>query len=284
MAGVLWMLAAVLSIVAVNGVVRGLGPGVPSAQAAFVRFAIGVLLLLPAVPQLMQLRVAAPVWALFGLRGLAHSVAVVCWFFAMAHLPIAEVTAINYLNPVLVTLGGAILFREGLSWQRAAAVVVALIGTLIILRPGMRAIEPGHIAQLCAAFMFATSYLTAKKLSSLAPATTVVMLMTIIVTIVLAPLAWSVWVPLNGRQWLFLAMAALFGTLSHYCMTRAFKSAPLTVTQPVTFSQLVFAALIGWLVFGEPVDPYVMIGGASIILALAYLTWRDARRKRQARI
>ena len=70
---------------------------------------------------------------------------------------------------------------------------------------------------------------------------------------------------------------AVIATAGHYFMTRAFQAAPLTVTQPVTFLQLVWATLLGSLVFGEAVDPYVLIGGGMIIGAISYITWREAR-------
>ncbi|WP_128255133.1 DMT family transporter [Falsirhodobacter deserti] len=276
------MLASGFSFVAVNGVVRALGTEIPAAQGAFLRFAFGVLFLLPVMPQLLRARLPASAWRLFSLRGLFHTAAVVCWFFAMARIPVAEVTAINYLNPVLVTVGGALLFREGMSWPRVFAIAAALVGTLIVLRPGVRVIEPGHVSQLCAAFFFAGSYLTAKRLSQIAPAGVVVAMMSVMVTIFLLPLALWVWVPVTVPQLVLLALAAIFATMAHYFMTRAFDCAPVTVTQPVVFLQLIWATLLGWLAFGEAVDPFVLLGGAIIIGAIAYLTWRDALRRRRA--
>ena len=73
---------------------------------------------------------------------------------------------------------------------------------------------------------------------------------------------------------------AVFATSGHYCMSRAFAVAPLTVTQPVTFLQLVWATLLGALVFGEGVDGFVLLGGGVIIGAISYITWREARLKR----
>lgn len=79
---------------------------------------------------------------------------------------------------------------------------------------------------------------------------------------------------------MLLAFAAAFATGAHYCMTRAFDCAPLTVTQPITFLQLVWGVLLGWIVFGEQVDPFVVLGGGLIIAAIAWLMWRDARQAR----
>jgi drug/metabolite transporter (DMT)-like permease len=93
-----------------------------------------------------------------------------------------------------------------------------------------------------------------------------------------------VWEPvsLHNLGWLFLT--AVFATAGHYTMTLAFSMAPLTVTQPVTFLQLVWATLLGALVFGEPADIFVILGGALIIAAVSYITWREAMLRRRGRV
>ncbi len=279
--GVLWMLASGLSFVGVTGIVRHLGTDLPAAQSAFLRFGFGVLLLLPALRPMLREGFTRAALQLYGLRGVVHTAAVVCWFYAMARLPVAEVTAIGYLNPVLVTLGAVVFFGERLALRRILAVVVAIIGALIVLRPGVREVTGGHLAQVAAAVFFAGSYLCAKRLSEMASAGTIVAMMSLCVTLGLLPFAVYVWVPVGLVQLGWLALVAAFATLGHYCMTRAFGAAPLAVTQPVIFLQLVWATLLGTLVFNERVDPFVLLGGALIIAAISYLTWREAQLKRR---
>ena len=275
------MLATGLCFVGVTGIVRYLGTDLPAAQSAFVRFGWGVLFLLPSLWGLVRQGLPAGTLRLFGWRGVVHTVAVILWFHAMARIPVAEVTAIGYLNPVLVTLGAALFFGEVLAMRRILAVGVALIGALIVIRPGLREVTDGHLAQLGAACFFAASYLFAKRLSQLAPAGTVVAMMSATVTLGLLPLAVWVWVPMSLSQLLWLGLVAGFATAGHYCMTRAFGAAPLAVTQPVTFLQLVWATALGALVFGEGVDLFVLLGGAVIIGAISYITWREAMIKRR---
>lgn len=119
--GVLWMLAAGLSFVGVNGIVRYLGTELPSAQSAFLRFGFGALVLLPAIIAVLRRGFAPGLLRLYSIRGAVHSVAVILWFYAMARIRLAEVTAIGYLNPVLVTLGAALFFREELKRVRLLA-------------------------------------------------------------------------------------------------------------------------------------------------------------------
>lgn len=280
--GVLWMLASGLSFVGVTGIVRYLGTDLPAAQSAFLRFAFGVLFMIPSLIPLIGRGFAPGAMRLFTFRGAVHTAAVVAWFYAMARIPVAEVTAIGYLNPVLVTLGAALFFGEVLALRRIMAVVVAIIGALIVLRPGLREVTDGHMSQVAAAFFFAGSYLLAKRLSQMESAGTVVAMMSLMVTLGLLPLAIWVWVPVSLAQLGWLALVAAFATSGHYCMTRAFTAAPLTVTQPVTFLQLVWATMLGALVFGEGVDPFVLLGGAVIVAAVSYITWREAVLKRRA--
>ena len=273
--GVMWMVASGLSFVGVNGIVRYLGTDLPTAQSAFLRFAFGVVFLLPVLPQLRR-GLAPGALSLFAWRGVMHTIAVLFWFYAMARIPVAHATAIGYLNPVLLLLAGAVILGEAFSARRIWAVGVALAGALIVLRPGVQALNLGHLSQIGAAIFFCASYLFAKRLTGMASASVIVAMMSLTVTIGLAPLAWWVWVPVTLTQMGWLAVVAACATSGHYCMTRAFRAAPMTVTQPVTFLSLIWATLVGRLVFGEPIDGFVLLGGAMIIGAITFVTWRDA--------
>ena len=274
--GVLWMLASGLSFVGVNGIVRYLGTDLPAAQSAFLRFAFGVVFLLPILPGVIRAGFAPGALRLFAWRGVAHTAAVLFWFYAMARIPVAHATAIGYLNPVVLLVVGSLLLGERMTRRRIVAVGVALAGALVVLRPGLQPVGLGHLSQIGAALSFAISYLFAKRLSGIAPASAIVAVLSVTVMLGLAPIAALVWVPVSGAQMGWLAVVAALATLGHYLMTRAFGAAPFSVTQPVTFLQLVWAATLGAVVFGEPVDGFVLLGGAMIIGAISWVTWRDA--------
>lgn len=252
----------------------------PAAQGAFLRYVLGLIFLLPMIRPILSAHLTRRQIKLFAWRGVVHTLAVILWFFAMARIPIAEVTAMNYLSPVYVTIGAAVFLKEKLPPRRIAAVVVALIGAFIILRPGIKVIEPGHIAMLGTAVMFAAGYLIAKQLSGEVSPVVIVGMLSLTVTIGLAPFAYAVWVTPTLEQlgWLFLV--ACFATAGHYAMTLAFAAAPLTVTQPVTFLQLVWAVLLGYFVFSEPIDGWVVIGGLVIMASVSFITWREAVARR----
>lgn len=278
--GVLWMAFTGLMFVAVTAVVKHVGDGVPAAQGAFLRYVLGLVFLIPMIKPIFAARLTLRQIKLFAMRGVVHTFAVILWFFAMARIPIAEVTAMNYLSPIYITLGAALFLGERLPPRRLAAVIVALVGALIILRPGIKAVEIGHIAMLGTAVFFAAGYLIAKQLSGEVSPAVIVGMLSITVTVGLAPFAWSVWVTPTMAQvgWLFLV--ACFATAGHYAMTLAFAAAPLTVTQPMTFLQLVWAVILGAVVFGEAVDGWVIFGGAVIMASVSFITWREAVARR----
>jgi drug/metabolite transporter (DMT)-like permease len=134
---------------------------------------------------------------------------------------------------------------------------------------------------LAAAVVFGASYLLAKLLTDQTNAVIVVGMLSFWVTLGLAPMAAHVWVTPDLHTVLVLFVVACLATAGHYTMTLAFRSAPLTVTQPVTFLQLVWAVSVGTLFFGEAVDIWVVIGGLVILASVSFMTWREAMLKRQ---
>ncbi|WP_137700157.1 DMT family transporter [Marimonas lutisalis] len=281
--GVMWMIVTGVLFVGVTAVVKVLGTRIPAPEAAFLRYAMGLIFLIPMIRPMLRVRLSARQLKIFSVRGIAHTAGVSLWFFAMARIPIADVTAMNYLSPVYVTLGAALFLGEALHLRRILAVVAALVGALIILRPGFREIGPGHLAMLIAAVFFAVSYLTAKRMADETGAAVTVTMLSITVTIGLAPLAIANWVTPTLHELLLLLGVAFLATTGHYTMSLALEAAPVTVTQPVGFLQLVWAVLLGAFVFGEGVDIWVIIGGLVIVGAISFMTWREAMLKRRLR-
>lgn len=276
------MVVTGLQFVGVTALVKYLGTRIPAPESAFLRYVLGLVFLIPALGGIRRLRIDRQTLMLFGGRGLVHTFAVALWFFAMARIPIADVTAMNYLSPVYVTLGAALFLGERLALRRVLAVLAALLGALIILRPGFREVGTGHLAMLFAALFFGASYLLAKPLSDRCSPALVVAMLSLTVTIGLLPLAVLNWVAPTWWELLILLGVACLATCAHLTMTLAFRAAPLAVTQPVTFLQLVWAVALGVIFFAEPFDPWVILGGTVIVSAISFISWREAQLKRRA--
>ena len=163
--GVFWMVVTGICFLGVTALVKFMGTRIPAAEAAFLRYALGLVLLLPMLKEFSQNLPDRRLSILFAARGVVHTVGVVLWFFAMSRIPLADVTAMNYMSPIYVTLGAAIFLGEALALRRILAILVAILGAFLILRPGFRDISIGHIAMIFTALFFASSYLIAKHTS-----------------------------------------------------------------------------------------------------------------------
>ena len=277
--GILWMGLSGLLFVGVTGVVRYLGADMPPIQSSFIRYVFGLILLIPLIIKMEMKWPRGKKLVLFSARGIAHAMAVSLWFYAMARIPITDVIAIGYTAPIYVTIGAALFLGERLRLHRVLAIVAGFIGTLVILRPGLVEIQIGALAQIAAAPIFATSFLLAKVLTRDEKPIVIVVMLTVFCTAALAPGAIWQWQTPTMSQLFWLAVVALFATLGHFAQTKAYQSAPITATQPVWFLQLVWGALLGYFVFNEGIDPYVLAGAGIIITAVTYISHRESRRE-----
>ncbi|MDP5217909.1 DMT family transporter [Ruegeria sp. 2205SS24-7] len=279
--GILWMLAAGVCFVLMTALVKVIGNAMHPVQLAFLRYILGLVFVLPVIRPLITTRFTRRQWALFGIRGALQSVAVMLWFFAMTQIPLAEVTAMNYLTPIYVTLGAVFLLGERLALRRITAIGFAFIGALIILRPGFREVSAGHLAMLGTTLLLGGAYLLAKVTVDEVRPALVLAQMSIWVAVFLAPFAVVVWQPFSPSDLGFVFLVATMATAGHYCMTRALQAAPVAVTQPATFLQLVWSVALGALAFDEGIDPWVVAGGTLILASVSFISWREAALQRR---
>ena len=273
--GILWMVITTILFVGVTATVRYLEGEVPAPQAAFLRYAIGTVMLAPSLITLTKFKPDRSLFNKFVLRGFVHSIGVTLWFYAMSVMPVAEVTAIGFLTYIFVSIGASIFLKEKLHKHRLSAILISFIGALIILRPGFKVIESGQLGMLIATMVFTASYLIAKVVSKERTSSEIVAMLSIFTTIFLIPSAIYSWEPLSLEALLILSFTALIATLGHITMTKAIKAAPMVVTQPVLFLQLVWASMVGLFIFDEEFDLFVIIGGTVIMICVCYVSYRE---------
>ena len=275
------MVVGGILFVAVTVLVRLLGSDMPAVEAAFIRYLIGALMLLPIYYRMRWRDLKNARLGLFTIRGLVHGLAVMLWFYAMARIPLSEVTAIGFSTPVFTALGAILIFKEQVKTRRMLAILAGFIGTLIILRPGFQMIEMGSAAQIIAAFCFAGSFLLAKKMTQSESSGDILAMLTLFCTLALLPGAIYFWRAPSWFEIGGLALVAVFATAGHYAITRAIACAPLTVTQPLSFLQLVWAIIIGYWLFEEVPDIWVIAGALIIVVAVSYMAHREAQLARR---
>ena len=273
--GIFWMVITTILFVAVTASVRFLDGEVPAPQAAFMRYLIGTLLLTPALISLIRVKPNKSLMKKFLLRGVVHSIGVTLWFYAMSVMPVAEVTAIGFLTYIFVSIGACLFLNEKLHKHRLTAIVISFIGALIILRPGFKEIGNGQIGMLIATIVFTLSYLIAKIVSKERSSAEIVAMLSLFTTIFLIPTAIYSWEPLSIKAMIVLTFTAVIATLGHITMTKAIKSAPMVVTQPILFLQLVWASMVGLFIFDENFDPFVILGGTVIMICVCYVSYRE---------
>jgi len=275
------MLLTGMLFVGVTVAVRYLGTNMNPVQAAFIRYCFGIVLILPLLSRAGIMSLDRDRLGFHALRGLVHGGGVILWFLAMSRIPISEVTALGFTTPIFVTLGAAVFLSERLKPYRVAAVVLGFIGALLILRPGLRVIDIGALAQLGAAPLFACSYLMAKSATRREASSMIVVLLSVFCTLTLALPALLVWRTPTLDELLLLGLTALLATSGHYCMTRALEAAEVSAVQPFTFLQLVWATILGLILFDETPDVWIWIGGAVIVGSATWMAQQEVRSIRQ---
>lgn len=208
-------------------------------------------------------------------RSVFHVGASLTFFFALTIAPFAELTALYFISPVFVTIMAIVFFREIVGLRRWAAVITGFAGMLIILRPGLEVLEFGSLLAVVSAVFGAGSTVITKGLTRTEPVVTITAYsMTFMSIFLLIPAAfvWE-WPSLTVLPWLFVI--GISGGLANYLFASSLKAAEISVITPLSFLQLIWAALMGFFFFGEVPEIFVWIGGLMIFTATAFLAIRE---------
>ena len=195
--------------------------------------------------------------------------------YALKFLPIADVHSVFAAAPLIVTALSAPLLGEPVGPRRWAAVLVGFMGVLVILRPGTGAIEPAALVALGAAFMFALYIIMTRKISTVDSSETSLFYLGwtgFAIMAVIGPFYWE-WPDLDG--WIFLLALSIAAIVGHTLFTMALQAAPAAVLQPFQYSVLVWAALIGFFVFGDFPDHWTIAGAAVVVASGLYTIYRE---------
>lgn len=281
-AGILLILAAILGFTLMDATAKYLTQSYHPVQVVWARF-IGNLLIFfvifrAAAFPLMRTRRPGLQFA----RALMQLGSVGLFFSSLQVIGLAEATAIMDLNPVLITLGAALFLGEKIGPRRLAGIGAALVGALIIIRPGMGVFQPAALLPLAGAFTYAAGALLTRMARADSVATSV--MWSAVVGSVLTSLAVPfVWQPIAMADLWAFALLGIFGTLSQYLLVRAFATAEAGVLAPFGYTGLVWAGLWGWLLFGQLPDGWTVAGAGLIVAAGLYVWSREARAARNTR-
>lgn len=257
-----------------------LGPLMPVTQILWVRFLafVPIACLMAWRPgQGVAWRTPQP-W-LQAVRGLllVAEMGLFVWAFRIMHL--ADVQAIAAVTPLMVIALSVPMLGETVGWRRWSAVAVGFVGVLLIVRPGFQIIGLGTLIVLAGAALFALYQILLRMVGRTDGAGTTAVwsaMMGAIATSFVAPFDW-VWPTLEG--WWLLAAAAILGALGHTIYSKAFVLAPAAVLQPFNYLMLVFAVILGWLIFDHLPDMWTFMGAGLIVASGLYAFHRERLRK-----
>lgn len=276
----LWMVASGVLFLLLNAILRGMARQLDPFQVQFLRYAFGILVMLPFVLRrgLAAYRpngLAGQLW-----RGAVHTAGLLLWFIALPHVPLAEMTALGFTTPIFIMLGAMVFLGERMVPARWAAALAGFAGVMVVVWPGLSGAGGFHsLVMLAASPLFAASFLITKALTRRDTPQVIVTWQSITVALFSLPFALPHWAWPSPAQWGWFALAGVLGTAGHICLTRAFAMAEMSATQPIRFLELVWAALLGFLVFGDVPGRSTLLGGLVIFAATTWIARWEARRE-----
>lgn len=273
----LWAASSGLLFSMLNALMRELALRVDPFQAQFLRYLCGLLVLLPIVLR-HGLAAYRPhnVTGQF-LRGGAHTLGLALWFVALPNIPLANMTAIGFTTPIFIMIGARLAFNEPMRWERWLATLAGVAGVLIVVGPALSG-SGGvyHLVMLASAPVFAASFLITKALTRYETTGTILVWQSITVAILSLPLALLNWQTITAWQAAAFLLTGVLGSAGHYCLTRSFTRADISATQSVKFLDLVWSALLGFILFADVPTVSTLIGGTIICAGTVWLARRES--------
>ena len=278
--GVALMLLAILLFTAMDATAKGLIERYPAPQVIWVRFA-GQLVLVLMILNLRLgpvLRTRFPVMHIW--RSASQFGATTFFFLSLPSMGLAEATAIADINPVLITLGAALFLGEKLGPRRIAGVILALIGAMIVIRPGAGVFSWSALLPLACALSYATSALLTRKIGAQESVWASMVYASLFGTLVAGAALPFVWEPVATSDLWKFGLIACLGTAAQLCIIRSFSITEASVVAPFSYLGIVFATGWGVVLYDQWPDRWTVIGALVIVGAGLYVWHRETRAAR----
>lgn len=280
MAALFWMVMALASFTMVAVAGRTAGRDIDTAHLIFFRSAIALgmvtLLIFFSVQGMHQIRTQRI--GLHATRNVIHFIAQYCWLSSLMLIPLAQLISIEFTAPLWVAVLAPLLLGEKLTVTRIIAAVIGFAGIVIIVQPGAVPMSAGTVFAMVAALGFATSMIATKRL---VPTETVLCILFHMswMQLVIAgvPILHDLKAPaLSTFPWI-TAMAAA-AMMAHFSLARAFSHADAIIVAPMDFLRLPLTMVVGFMLYGEPVEPVILIGAAVVVVANVINIFGERRR------
>jgi drug/metabolite transporter (DMT)-like permease len=260
----LWMIGTILSLSLMAICGRELGAYMSPFVILFFRSLFGLLIMIPIV--LYQYK-RIPVTKMNGthlLRNIFHYSGQYAWFYAVAMLPLATVFAIDFTAPMWTVVLATLMLGEKITKWRIISLLMGFVGVLIVLRPGIEIVQVASLAVLASSFCFALTYTYTSRLTRFESPIIILFYMTAFQLPLSILPALGTWTMPEGTAWLLLIVVGIASITAHYCLSRGLAIADASVVIPFDFMRLPFIVLLGYLLYQEPLDWFVLLGAGII--------------------
>lgn len=281
--GIAWMLLSVLIASGMDAISKYLGQTYPVPQIVWARYifqaVVVILALWPRLPVLVRTQ-------RLGMQLLRSAMllgATVTFLFGLQRIPLAEASSILFLAPLIVTALSLPFLREYVGARRWAAVFLGFVGALIVIRPGGGFLHIWAVFPLVTAFLYALYMVTTRQLSRTDSSLTTLIYTASVGTLVMSAVVPFVWVAPDAQGWVLMVVLGVMGGANHLALILAFKAAPAAVVSPFDYSRLIWATILGFLLFNDLPDVWTITGAALIVGSGLYVFYREQRQRKAAK-
>lgn len=276
--GAVYMIVAMIGFAFNDAITKHSSASMNMAQVMLVRglFASTLIALLA----WRQGALAAPRLAfhpLVAVRALAESGGTLSFLLALAHLPLANVSAVMQALPLAVTMGAALFFGEGVGWRRWLAIAMGFFGVMIVVRPGFEGFSPYSLLALASVVCCMVRDLVTKEIPTEIPtllvSTTTAMIITILGALLLVPMGG--WTTMSGPDLTLLAVAAVLVLIGYQFVILSMRTGDVSFVAPYRYTALLWSMLLGLIVFSDIPDSAMLLGSAVVVASGIYTFYRE---------
>ncbi|NJO36420.1 MAG: DMT family transporter [Rhizobiales bacterium] len=278
--GAVFMMLSMAGFVINDTLMKSLSADLPMFQSIFVRGAVATVLIAALAwhRRALWYRPSATTMKIISLRVIGELGATVCFITALFNMPIANATAILQVSPLAVTLGAALFLGEAVGWRRYSAILAGFLGVMLIVRPGSEGFTIYAVYALGAVVFFVMRDLVTRRLPADVPSLFVTVISSIaVMTMAGALIAADSWQPVTLAQFGVLALAAIFVLIGYFFGIRTMRVGEIGFISPFRYTILIWAMILGFIVFGDVPDALTMIGSTIVVLTGLYAFHRERR-------
>ncbi|MHA1536073.1 MAG: DMT family transporter [Alphaproteobacteria bacterium] len=269
---------AVFCFILMNTMVRYLGrAGVPVPEIIWARYLFHLLLIMAFFPRRITTLLVSRRKAMQVFRSVLVLAATVCMFFAVREMPLADAVALSFSAPLFAVGLSVVILRERVGPRRWAAVAVGFAGMLIIVRPGAGTLQWAALLPISMAVLYATYQIVTRMIRAAADPLNALFYTALVGAIVSSFVVPFFWRTPSVVEWLLLLGIGFLGGLGHYAVILAYERAEVSVIAPFAYTELIWATILGFMVFGDVPDRWTFLGAGIIVASGLYVLYRERR-------